>query len=133
MSDSFEEQGWVQMGVASALAREFAADQKHFLKLLATTLQQTLPGEAQVKTQGWFSNKTIVGVSVLLGDCEYGIDDPGRGPLFGWRKKIVRGIALKTETLSVPECLEDIGRALEERAQKSAEGRNALASLLGLE
>ena len=133
MPDSFEEQGWVRIGVATALAKEYAADQKHFLKLLAETLDHALPGEAETKTKGFFSSKSIVGVSVALGDLRYSIDDPGRGPLMATRTKIVRGIALKTEEISVPECVEEISDALEARAGKTAEARNALASLLGLE
>ncbi len=133
MPDSFEDQEWVRIGVATALAKEFAADQKHFLKLLAQSLEQSLPGEAEVKTKGFFSSKSITGVSVVLGDHRYMIEDQGRGPLVAARTKIVRGIALKTEDISVSECVEQISDELERRAGKTAEGRNALASLLGLE
>ncbi len=133
MADNFEEQGWVKMGVATALAKEYVADQKHFLALLAKTFQDALPGEAEIKTKGIFSNKTVVGVVVNLGDRRYAVEDPGHGPLVASRTKIVRGIALKTETIQVQDCLDEIGDALEERVGRTAEGRNALAGLLGLQ
>lgn len=121
------------MGVANALAKEFAADQKHFLGLLAKTLEQILPGEAQVKTKGFFSNKSVVGVVVELGEYRLGIEDLGRGPLVATRTKIVRGIALKTEQISVQEWVDLLGDELESRAGHSAEARNALGKMLGLD
>ena len=133
MPDSFEDQAWVQMGVATALAKEFESDQRPFLQLLAKTLEQALPGEAEIKTEGWFKNKTVVAIAVTLGDLKYTVLDPGRGPLQATRAKIVRGIALKTETVSVEECLQGIGEGLEERAKQSAGARNALAAMLGLQ
>ena len=132
MSDSWEEQGWVQMGVATALAKEFESDQRPFLQLLAKTLDQALPGEAEIKTQGWFSNKTVVAVAVTLGDLRFTIFDPGRGSLQATSAKIVRGICLKTDPVSVQEALAGIGEGLEARAKQSAAARNALAAMLGL-
>ncbi len=132
MSDSFEEQSWVKMGVASALEKEYVKDQSFFVEMLAKTLEKTMPGEVACKTKG-FLKKTVVGVTVSLGDSRYTFEKPDFGPVFATKTKVVRGIALKTEEIEVAQALKELGDALEQRAAKSGDARNALASALGLE
>ncbi len=130
MPDSFEDQEWVKMGVATALMKEYEGDQRPFLQLLADTFEKLLPGEAEITTQGWFKNKKVVGLGVKLGEFQYTIQDPGKGPLVASKKKIVRGIALKTEPIPLQQCLSEIGDELERRAQTSADARKALVKML---
>lgn len=132
MAGDFEDQGWARLGVAAALGREYAADGKAFLPFLARLLQGAMPGETEVRTQGLFK-KTVVGVSVDMGGTRYLVDDPGKGPLAAARTQVVRGIALKTEPISLADCLAELEAALEARAAESAQARAALAGMLGLE
>lgn len=132
VADSFESQDWVRVGVASALAKEFTADQKRFLALFAKVLQEAFPQETRVQTKGLFT-KTVVAVEVTLGEDRYRIADAGSGPLEAGRVRVVRGIALKTEPISMETCLNEISEAMEERARKSANDRLAMARLLGLD
>ena len=132
MPDAFEDQAWVRMGVASALDREYQSDQRSFLALLAQALEKALPGETELKHAGFFSNKRIVSVSLLLANDRYTIEDPGRGPLRATRVHVVRGIAVKTEEIAMEQALAEIGEALDQRAKTSEAARNALASMLGL-
>lgn len=132
MSDSFESQDWVRVGVASALAKEFAADQRRFLSLFAKVLQESLPQETKVVTKGLFT-KTIIGVEVTLGENRYRIEDTGSGPLQAGKTRVVRGIALKTEPIAMDTCLTEISETMEERARQSAGDRLAMARLLGLD
>ena len=132
MTDSFESQDWVRVGVASALAKEFAVDQRRFLTLFAKVLQQALPNETKVQTKGLFT-KSIVGVEVTLGENRYKIEDAGSGPLLAGKTRVVRGIALKTEPMGMDACLTEISETMEERARQSAGDRLAMARLLGLD
>lgn len=132
MADDIEGQGWARLGVAAALGREYAADARAFLPFLARMLEGALPEETTVRTQGFFK-KTIVGLGVDLGGTRYTLDDPGRGPLVAARTQVVRGIALKTEPLSMEACLAELEAALESRARENAHARKALAGMLGLE
>src|SRR5690348_3664344 len=63
MSDSFENQAWVRMGVAGALEQEYLKDQQFFLELLAKTMLATLPDQCEQRTKG-FLKKTLTGMSV---------------------------------------------------------------------
>ena len=132
MPDSFEEQSWVRLGVAGALEQEYLKDQGFFLELLAKTLESALPDETATQTKG-FLKKSLVGVQVSLGDVRYSFEKPDRGPVLAMKTKIVRGIALKTEEIPVAEALQDLGEAMETRAAKSGQAREAMAKMLGLD
>ncbi len=132
MADGLEDQGWARLGVAAALGREYAADGKAFLPFLARLLEGAMPEETELRTQGFFK-KTLVGVTIDLGGLRYAVDDPGRGPLVATRTQIVRGIALKTETIPMPDCLAELEAVLQARAGENARARAALAGMLGIE
>jgi hypothetical protein len=132
VSDSFEDQSWVKMGVAGALEREYVKDQTFFVQQLAKTLSDALPGEVQTITTG-FLKKTVVGVVVSFGDVRYTFEKPDHGPVFALKTKVVRGIALKSDEVDVGLALQELGEALELRAAKSGQARSALANALGLE
>jgi hypothetical protein len=132
VSDSFEDQNWVKMGVAGALEKEYLKDQAFFVEMLAKTLEKAMPGEVVCKTKG-FLRKTVIGVQISLGDSRYSFEKPDAGPVIAAKTKVVRGIALKTEEIEVAQALKELGDALEQRAAKSGDARNALASALGLE
>lgn len=131
MSDDFEQQAWVRFGVAAELSKQYAADERQFLERLAGMLENALPGEIDVTRKGGlFSKKTVQRVSVTMGDHRYLLEDMGRGPLQAARLKIVRGIALKTEVMTVADWLTELGELLDERARTSAQTRAALARLV---
>ena len=123
--DQFEAQAWVRDGVAAAMAREFERDARGFLVQFAEQVEQAFPESAVVDRRGLFK-KTIVRVTFDLGGTRLSIEDPGQGPLRGKRGQVVRGITLKTEDVPVGELLEEVGRALQSRADENEESRNAL-------
>jgi len=133
MADGFEDQEWVKLGVAAALAKEYQADQRSLLPLLADTFERSFPGNTQKRTKGLFGAKHVVALEITLGDFVFTIEDPGSGSLVAIRKRLVRGISLKTDSISMAECLQQLGEILEENARTSAETHNALARSLGLE
>ncbi len=133
VTDDFEQQEWLKFGVAATLSKQYATDQRTFLDLLATMLETALPQDVEVGRRGGFfaKRKTVQRVSVMLGDDRYTLEDPGHGNLQATRTRIVRGIALKTETISVQEWVQELGSILDERARTSAAAREALSRLVG--
>ncbi len=128
---SAEGEDWERVGVAAALAKQYAADEREFLVLLATFLEGSLPNETVIERRGWFGKKTIVRVVVTFHDYTYALDDPGRGSLVATRARVVRGVALKTEQLAVPEWIELLSAGLDQRVSTSQAAREALSKLLG--
>src|SRR5437764_6481139 len=105
MADEFEEQDWVKIGVASALARQAAADQRELLDDLGRLLEGTLPEAVVERKGGLFSPGRTHSIRIDLGANRYVLQDAGRGPLQAKRIHVVRGIALKTEEIAIDEWL----------------------------
>ena len=132
MADESDQAGWMTLGVTAELTKRYVEDQRAFLPLLATMLTSALPEETTLEHRGGlFGKKTLERIEVELGEHRYRLEDPGRGPLRTTRVHVVRGIALKTEQLPVEEWVAELGTAIEERAQRSAAAREALAKLIG--
>jgi len=132
VADPFETSGAIGLGVSAALAQEYAQDQREFLPLIASVLKSALPNDVEVLEQGLFK-KTIRGVSVRQGENKLLLEDVGRGSLQASFTRVVRGIALKTESISVEEWVALVGEALEKSAKDNLAARNALAARLGLQ
>ena len=131
MQDDIEQQDWMKFGVAALLSKQYAADQRVFLERLAALLTSTLPDATEIEKQGgWFAKKTTQKVTVTLGEDRYGLEDAGRGPLLATRAHIVRGISLKTETLTVEDWLAEIGVLLDAQAKTQQSARDALARMV---
>ena len=128
------EPDWLNLGVAAALGKQYATDQRTFLETLAVMLEGALPDEIQIERRGGlFAKKTVKRIVVTLDEFRYTLEDRGRGPLHATRTRIVRSIALKTEEITMDEWLADLGAALDHRAQSSAATREALARMIGIE
>ena len=120
-------EGWLRLGIAAELAKKYGADERDFLRTLALLLERALPGETTIERGGWFGKGPIQRIIVALGDWEYTLTDPGRGPLQATRARAVRGIRLKSDDLPVPEWINELGVLLDERARTSEAAREALA------
>jgi hypothetical protein len=129
--DGLEGSHIVSLGVAGALSKEYSADQRAFLPMLAKLLKSSAPDQVQLIETGLFK-KTLKGLVVEDGENRLTLEDPGRGPLQASFTRVVRGIALKTQTLSMEEWLAMLSDTLEHAASVNAESRAALAEMLGL-
>lgn len=129
--DNLEPEGWERVGVSAALAKSYAEDEREFLALLGTLMESALEAETQIERRGFFGGGAIRRIAISLGDHTYVIEDAGRGPLTAARKRLVRGVAVKSEQMDVPEWIDALGAALEERATTSQRARDALARLTG--
>ena len=132
MADPFETTGAIGLGVSAALAQEYQKDQREFLPLIASVLKSSLPNEVDIIETGLFK-KTVRGVAVRQGENKLVLEDTGHGALQATFTRVVRGIALKSESLTVQEWVALVGDALEKSAKDNLAARNALASRLGLD
>ena len=83
------------------------------VELLATTLEQALPGMVSVerrKAGGFRSKRREVRRIVLaLGDDQFELSPSPQGLLQCTRHKVVRGITLSRQELAVSEWIEQVG------------------------
>ena len=128
----------LEMSIAAAMARQYEADARSFVKSLAALLESALPGEATIQRSGLFGGdkRPIRRLEIDFVDdvsghaVRYAIEDSGKGPLAATQTQIVRGIALKTEPIPTGNLIVAVGRAIAKRAEANKATRNALASLL---
>jgi hypothetical protein len=126
-----QDPAWLEIGVAAELNRHYSRGAREFLELLALLLEDALPDETTVERRGGLlARKRVARLDVELDAYRYALEATGRGSLRATRTHIVRGIALKTEELAMPEWIAALGAALEARARNSAAAHEALARLL---
>ena len=125
---------WESIGVSGALLRTYADDQKEFLPLLATLLEQAMPAETQVERKPvrlFSSQKRVVKLTIKLGDDIYTLEDRGpTRPLLAQRVKVVRGINLRTDEIRAENWLTEVGAEISTRAEKSEQALYALRNFL---
>ncbi len=129
LDDNEFEPQWLKVGVAAELAKRYGEEGHDFMNGLALMLEGALPEATQIERSGnWFGPKKLQRIIITLNDIRYVLATGEHGALQATCTHIVRGIALKTETFSVPEWLELLGAALQERAQTHRVTREALAN-----
>lgn len=76
-------------------------------------------------------DKRVVSLSVTLGDNTYTLADNGEHrPLTAKRVKVVKGIALRTDEISVDQWLSEVGGEITARAEKSEQALAALRNFM---
>lgn len=122
---------WSFDELAASLAGD-SRDVSIFHEVLAEKLARAFPpGQVNVRRKGWplGGQKPLQALNVELDGVAFSLEQSRRG--FEYRRaKIVRGIALKTETLSLSEWLSSLTQALWQEAQKSEATREALERFL---
>jgi hypothetical protein len=117
------------LDLLAASLRADATDTAAFLQALAARLEGAFPGQVDVERKGLFGGKRVRRIAVRLGDRHYEIEGNG-GPPIARRRTVVRGIALKSEELTVDAWIEALSADLLALAQTSERGRAALERLL---
>src|SRR3954454_14176273 len=111
------------LDLLSASLRADATDTTAFLEALAARLEGALPDRVDVQRKGsLFGAKRVRRIAVRLGDTHYEIEGEG-GTAVARRRNVVRGIALKTEELSVEAWIDALSADLLALAQTSERGR----------
>ena len=126
MSEPFD------LELAAAGLRADARDLPALLGGLATWLEDSVPHLVSVerKRAGLLdSHKVVVRITCRLGDDTYVLEREGGGAS-ARRARTVRGITLKTETLSLSDWIAQLGSALMSQAEVSEAATQRLRDLL---
>jgi hypothetical protein len=119
--------------LAAAGLRGDGTDLAISVEVLASKLEQALPGRARVERRGsgmlGRGEKRVRRVHVELGPCAYELTVDG-GRVQGFRERQSGGIAIKRETLSPDEWIAALTADLRAEAERSAQARSALEELL---
>ena len=120
--------------LAAAGLRGDGADLAISVEVLASKLEQALPGVARVERRGGGllgrGEKRVRRVQVELGSCCYELAVDG-ARVEGFRERQSGGIAIKRETLDPNAWIAALTADLRTEADRSAEARTALERLLG--
>ncbi|MHB8331192.1 MAG: hypothetical protein ACYDEA_03245 [Candidatus Dormibacteria bacterium] len=118
--------------LASSL-RADSGDLNTFLEVLASKFEGALPGRALVDYQGGGMlrrRKSVRRIRVVLGEDHFELVRE-QGSVVARRSKVVRGIALKNDQLSLDGWVAELTRALVQQSSASSADRVALERLLG--
>ncbi len=115
----------------AASLRADTGDLRAFVEALATKLEGAFGGQVRVERKGGRlgGSKRVRRISLALGDDEYDLEHDD-GAVACRRRTVVRGIALKSEQLTLEAWIDAVSRALVETAQSTERGRIALEKLL---
>lgn len=118
------------MGVAGALAQGYMADSRAFLPSVAKLLQGAMPESVEILQKGLFT-KSIVGLIVKIGEDHYKLVDNGQTKFEASHVHVVKGIALKTEPISVDTWIARVAEGFEAYARENAKAYAALQAFIG--
>ena len=123
----------MQLGVAAYLAKSYGEDERDFLESAALMLERALPGATRIERGGafWAKVRPVKSLKITLGEHEFTVQAQHNAPLQTAIVRSVRGIALKTESVSMAVWIERLSAALGERAAQSQAARQALEAWLG--
>ncbi len=98
----------------AAFLRRARSDIKSFLEAFATLMEQSLPGQVEVRRKKdslFGKTQHVVGITIHLGANRFELENAGKG-LHLSRHHEVRGIVLKSEELPLPDWLAELNKEL---------------------
>ncbi len=115
----------------AASLRQDGGDILAFLEILAKKLEDAIPSQTTVERRGglFAKVKPVAAIHVTLGDMKYSLLQ-NRGHLEAHRIKLVRDIALKTETVPLDQWIERLSQELLTLASQSTAIREGLERFL---
>jgi len=122
---------WEQLGVSGALLSRYRRDLQALLEQLATFLEGTLPDQAEVRrTHGVIGPKHTTGLTVEVNGLRYVLERGRHETLEARRTRVVRDVAVRTDTLPLETWLDELGAVLGTELERTSAGRDALVKLL---
>lgn len=120
--------------LSAAGLRADGTDLRISVEVLASKLEETLPGRAKVERTGGGllgrGPKRVRAISVELGGNDYRLA-VAEERVEGFRERQVGGISIKREQLTPEEWVAALTADLRSEAERSAQARAALERLLG--
>ena len=134
MSNPPPETNLSQIALAAALEKTYRSDQRGFLNAFARLTEGVMPEVTEITSKSkrlFSSEKTVVGVRVTLDSEVYTLTFTGDShPLKAQRAKVVKGITLKTDDITLVDWLGKLSEELHSRAKTSEEAHFAMANFL---
>jgi hypothetical protein len=121
--------GALDFELLAASLRASSSDIRSWITILGDKLARALPAQVQVHRAGFRKNGAVNRIEVDMGAWRLLLRLENGYPV-AERTHVVRGIALKTEQLSLDDWITCLCTALSERAAASAQDYAALQSLL---
>lgn len=113
--------------ITAGLSREYAGDREMFLALLVESLRPALGERLRLERGGWLRRDgPIRRIELDLDALRFALQVGKAGALSATRCRVVRGIALKTEELTVEAWLQEVAQAVAEYARTHHEALEAL-------
>ncbi len=118
--------------MVTASLRADAADLRTFMEVLASKLNEALPGCLKVEREGGLFSHShpVKRLQVELGNTRF-VLERSAGGMEGKMVHLVRGVALKTEEASLEHWIDTLSQRLAEHANSSSQARQAISRLLG--
>jgi hypothetical protein len=129
MDDESENTSGMELELLAASLRADAADAPTWVAVLGNKLAGALPGRVHLHHGGMFGNGPVNGLAADLGTWRLALRLEHDQPV-AERTHVVRGIALKTESLPLDAWIDALTQALAELATTSARERDAVLRLL---
>jgi hypothetical protein len=123
----------VSFDLLAGSLRASSGDLDTFVEVLGAKLERALPGRAKVERRSvrrWSKERRVKRIELELGAARYLLAAEG-GAVETRRASTVRGIVLKSETLSLAEWIDALARDLAAEAETSEQARLTLEQLLG--
>ena len=121
----------LQIDLLAGSLRADAGDMKAFVEILAKKLDDAFPNRVKIQRKGLpGTSRPVVQLALTVGECRFELDND-KGQVSTRCRKMVRGVALSTDELSLDAWIDRLSAALVEEAGKSQADRVALEQLLG--
>ena len=122
----------INIGVNASLAHAYLDDHKLFVEQLTSILQSTMPHAIKVKWKGGlFSEKQIVKVTIEMDGIEHVLELAKSGAYIPQKARVVGGIRLKTETVTMKEWFESLTTLILEAAENHQAAQEAFSRITG--
>jgi hypothetical protein len=126
--DDFNSNAAMQFEVLAAKMRADHGASGDLLEFLAKMLESSYAGGTKVSRGGWFlsGNRPVQELLVTFDEWQFQITREKHGTVNARSKKLVRGVALKTNDINMDQCIEEVLKELVKLSQKNAQTRSAL-------
>ena len=121
----------LQIDILAGSLRADAGDMKTFVEILAKKLEDTFPNRVKIQRKGLPGTaRPVVHLALSFSESQFELDN-NKGQVSTRRRKMVRGVALNTEELSLDAWIDQLSAALIDEANRSEADRLALERMLG--
>ncbi|MBX9670143.1 MAG: hypothetical protein K2X93_21260 [Candidatus Obscuribacterales bacterium] len=118
----------IQFEVLAARLKDDHGASVDLLELLAKMLDSSYSSGTKITRGGWIMSKErpIEELSVRFDEWQFQITRAKHGTVNASSKKLVRGVALKTNEISLEQCIEEILKEVVKLSEKNSQTRAAL-------